>query len=70
MKPRENEISDQLIAACSSKRYRKKMQEKYELTLKQAIEIGQVMENVRQPRWKMVYQHRVTVTNHQMNKST
>ena len=28
----EREISDQLIAACSSKRYRKKMQEKCELT--------------------------------------
>ena len=43
---RENEIRDQLIASCSSSRFRKKMLETADLTLARAVQIGQLMENV------------------------
>ena len=42
----DTEIRDQLIAACTSKRYRRKLLEQQNLTLVQAIEIGQLMESV------------------------
>ena len=43
---RDNEIRDQLVASCLSKRFRKKLLEKADLTLTTAIEMGQLMESV------------------------
>ena len=43
---RDNQIRDQLIAACKSNTFRKKLLSKDNLTLDKALEMGQLLENV------------------------
>ena len=51
---KDNQIRDQLISACSSNRFRKRLLEKDNLTLTVALQLGQLLENVDHQNTEMV----------------